>query len=62
MTEPNTPDKKIKVYCSFCGKESAEVRHLIGGLEGDHRAYICPYCVCTCVDVLIVKVKEKPNE
>lgn len=36
-------------YCSFCGRESAEVRHLIEGPEG---VRICNWCTFACVDVL----------
>lgn len=35
-------------YCSFCGREETEVRHLIAGAD----TYICDYCVDNAVNIL----------
>jgi len=35
--------------CSFCGKERAEVEHLIAGPKG---VYICNECVALCNAIL----------
>ncbi len=35
-------------YCSFCGREESEVRHLIAGAD----TYICDYCIDNAVDIL----------
>ncbi len=35
-------------YCSFCGREENEVRHLIAGAD----TYICDYCIDNAVDIL----------
>ncbi len=40
-------NSKVK-YCSFCGREESEVRHLIAGAD----TYICDYCIDNAVDIL----------
>lgn len=39
--------KKMK-YCSFCGREETEVRHLIAGAD----TYICDNCISNAVNIL----------
>ncbi len=39
--------KKMK-YCSFCGRDESEVRHLIAGAD----TYICDYCVENATNIL----------
>jgi DNA-binding transcriptional MerR regulator len=54
MNKDNTPQDHIaresKGYrCSFCGKDSAEVRRLIAGPKG---VFICDECVAKCNEIL----------
>lgn len=42
-------EKKMTLYCSFCGKPQAEVRVLIAGPT----IFICNECVCLCFDICL---------
>ncbi len=49
-----------QVHCSFCGKASQEVEHMISGPEG---TYICNECVALCQEILEEwkDTEEKPS-
>lgn len=46
---PDETEISIGVVCSFCGKEQAQVKRIIGGRGG---AFICDLCVSLCLDIL----------
>jgi ATP-dependent Clp protease ATP-binding subunit ClpX len=50
MADQTTGAKESKPYrCPFCGKDNAEVRHMIAGPNG---VFICDECVAKCNEIV----------
>lgn len=42
-----------EVRCSFCGKSSSAVRHMVGGPgEWPNQVFICDECVALCAEIM----------
>jgi ATP-dependent Clp protease ATP-binding subunit ClpX len=57
MTE-EVDSKDKQLFCSFCGKNQAEVKKLIAGPS----VYICDECVSLCNDIIKEDLSEDKND
>ncbi len=62
MTTNNVSQTKIELCCSFCGKDSQQVKFLIADPPiGEIGLYICDECVDTCNKIISAQRSNTKN-